>query len=103
MEFFNEKEKKDITKKGGVIEKTGKAARGEKTEETLNLVKEISEGKQEGFFFVLTRNGSQSAGIVKAHRMTKLDILEKTLRALQIPAKEVNIVANLVELSDLDV
>lgn len=89
MGLFKKSEEEAIHKAGGVMEIKGGSATEPKSEDVAKLVKEIAEGKTEGFFFVLSKQDGGSSGIARFNRYSKLQGLVAVLRAIRLPFKEV--------------
>ncbi len=97
MAIFKKKEQDEIRKAGGVMEIKGSAVKNEKGGDAAQLVKDITEGKTAGFFFVLARDGNQSEGIARFNKVSKEKGLEVFLRAIRLPLRDVLLTSLLVE------
>lgn len=100
MAFFKKEDREEIYAKGGVIEKKGGAYTNEYADEAAELVRNISNGITEGFFFAVHKEGKNNAGIGRLKGMNKLEVLQIILRSLDMDFKDVVSVALMLELRD---
>jgi len=87
MGYFDSKQRKDITKKGGVEEFHNRDFKPEEVAQALDMVQKIATKQADGFFFTLVKEGKHNEGIAKLYKVDKLQALEAVVRGLQIPPK----------------
>lgn len=106
--MFDDKTRKKILNGGGRIETPGGKPPVEQLDETLNLVKRISNREAQGFFIVMERKefdedgrkGIESSGVVKLAKTSKTEALEIIVRSLGLTMLDLKKFVLLKELED---